>query len=169
VPDPSRRLKTIAGWTELPDFASVNFNEEGAVEIADLLISRGVGIEAGLCDEGAAAKLLNSALAERCIRILLEPQEQLLERARGVVEGIESSLDRAGIELPRLLHGTETTAWGIIREAIKRGYDTRIGFEDTLLLPDGAVAATNAELVSEAKSLALLGGAVQRIIQPALG
>ena len=47
VPDPSLRLKTIAGWTELPDFASVNFNEEGAVEIAQLLISRGVGIEAG--------------------------------------------------------------------------------------------------------------------------
>jgi uncharacterized protein (DUF849 family) len=160
VPDPSLRLKTIAGWTELPDFASVNFNEEGAVEIAQLLISRGVGIEAGLCDEGAAAKLLNGTLAERCIRILLEPQEQQLERALGVVKGIESRLDRAGIELPRLLHGTEATAWCVIREAIKYGYDTRIGFEDTLSLPDGAVAATNAELVSEAKRLVLLGGAV---------
>ncbi|HEU5237830.1 MAG TPA: 3-keto-5-aminohexanoate cleavage protein, partial [Pyrinomonadaceae bacterium] len=160
VPDPSLRLKAITGWTELPDFASVNFNEDGAFEIAQLLISRGVAIEAGLCDAGAAAKLLNSTLAQRCMRILLEPQEQQLERARGMVKAIESSLDRAGIELPRLLHGTEATAWDVLREAIKRGYDTRIGFEDTLLLPDGAVAATNAELVSEAKRLMLLGGSV---------
>ena len=160
VPDPSLRLKAIAGWTELPDFTSVNFNEEGAGEIARLLISRGVGIEAGLCDAGAAAKLLNSTLAERCMRILLEPQEQQLEMALGVVKEIESSLDRAGIQLPRLLHGTEATAWGVIREAIKRGYDTRIGFEDTLLLPDGAVAANNAVLLSEAKRLVMLGGPV---------
>ena len=88
---------------------------------------------------------------------LVEPQEQQLERALGMVKGIEPSLDRAGIELPRLLHGTEATAWGVIREEIKRGYDTRIGFEDTLSLPDGEVVATNAQLVSEAKRLVLFG------------
>jgi len=161
VPDPSLRLKLIEEWTELPDFASVNFNEAGAVELAQLLISRGVAIEAGLCDAVAAANLLNSTLVQRCIRILLEPQEQELESALDVVKGIESTLDRAGIELPRLLlHGTEATAWPVMREAINRGYDIRIGFEDTLLLPDGAMAATNAELVSKAKRLALPGGAI---------
>jgi uncharacterized protein (DUF849 family) len=33
---------------------------------------------------------------------------------------------------------------------VKRGYDTRIGFEDTLLLPNGAQAASNVALVTEA-------------------
>ena len=35
-----------------------------------------------------------------------------------------------------------------------RGRDIRIGFEDTLVLPDGAVARENAELVVAAARLA---------------
>jgi uncharacterized protein (DUF849 family) len=35
-------------------------------------------------------------------------------------------------------------------EAIARGYDVRIGLEDTLVLPDGRNPRDNAELVSEA-------------------
>ncbi len=50
VRDPARRLSLIGQWVALPDFASVNFHEEGAVELARLLRSRGVGIEAGLAN-----------------------------------------------------------------------------------------------------------------------
>jgi len=39
-----------------------------------------------------------------------------------------------------------------MNDAIKKGYDIRVGFEDTLLFPDGAQARTNAELVLEARS-----------------
>jgi uncharacterized protein (DUF849 family) len=59
-------------------------------------------------------------------------------------------LDRAGVKIPRLLHGLNGTAWDLIDAAVKRGYDTRIGFEDTLLLPNGAQAASNVALVTEA-------------------
>jgi uncharacterized protein (DUF849 family) len=37
--------------------------------------------------------------------------------------------------------------------AAKRHYDTRIGFEDTLKLPDGSTASGNAELVRAALQL----------------
>jgi uncharacterized protein (DUF849 family) len=42
------------------------------------------------------------------------------------------------------------TAWDLIDAAVKRGYDTRIGFEDALVLPNGVQAASNAALVAEA-------------------
>ena len=77
LPDPAARLQVVAAWEVLPDFASVNFSEEGAVELARLLFSRGVSVEAGTCDAAAAAVFLKSGLAARCIRVLLEPQELL--------------------------------------------------------------------------------------------
>jgi uncharacterized protein (DUF849 family) len=39
------------------------------------------------------------------------------------------------------------TAWPLVDAARARGYATRIGFEDTLTLPDGGVARGNGELV----------------------
>ena len=45
------------------------------------------------------------------------------------------------------------TAWPMISEALARGYGTRIGFEDTLTLPDGSMAARNAVLIAEARRI----------------
>jgi uncharacterized protein (DUF849 family) len=149
LPDPAKRFRAVAAWEVFPDFASVNFSEDGATELADLLLSRGVDIEAGLCDEKAAEILVRGDLAARCLRVLLEPQEQELATALETVSRIEKKLE-SRVELPRLLHGTEATAWPMMAEAIARGYDVRIGLEDTLLLPDGRVAASNADMVSEA-------------------
>jgi uncharacterized protein (DUF849 family) len=59
-------------------------------------------------------------------------------------------LDAAGVDLPRVLHGLNQTAWPLIDEAVARGYDTRVGFEDILALPDGRQAPGNAALVAEA-------------------
>ncbi len=39
----------------LPDFASVNFNEPGSVALAEPLMDRGVGVEAGLFDAEATS------------------------------------------------------------------------------------------------------------------
>ena len=41
----------------------------------------------------------------------------------------------------------------MLAEAKKRGYDSRIGFEDTLFLPDGSIAKSNAELVQSARKI----------------
>lgn len=150
LPDAAKRHIAVAGWNVLPDYASVNFKEEGAVELAQLILSRGMGIEAGFTDLRGIEVFLESGLAPRCLRILLEPQEPDFEAALQTVAAIESALDRGGIRIPRLLHGFNESAWAVIEAAVARGYDTRVGFEDILTLPNGMPAPSNAALVSEA-------------------
>ena len=152
-PDPYRRLAQVRRWHVLPDYASVNFHEPGAVEIAEELLELGVGVEAGLTGGGAAEVLVRSGLEDRCARVLLEPQEPELVSALETVAGIERLLgDYAADRTPRLLHGMEGTAWPLLREAARRGYAARIGLEDTLLLPGGEPARGNLELVRAART-----------------
>jgi uncharacterized protein (DUF849 family) len=66
------------------------------------------------------------------------------------VKGMENVLKSGGVEIPLLLHGTEATVWPMMDEAIARGYDVRIGLEDTLVMPDGRPAKDNVALVTEA-------------------
>ncbi|HKB64400.1 MAG TPA: 3-keto-5-aminohexanoate cleavage protein [Pyrinomonadaceae bacterium] len=149
LPHPAR-LDAAKNWAVLPGFASVNFGEEGAVELAKLLLSRGVAVEAGLCDADAAQIFLHSGLATSCLRVLLEPQEQELKSAFETVNAMEDVLRSGAADLSFLLHGTEATVWPMMDEAIARGYDVRIGLEDTVVLPDGRTAKDNVELVTEA-------------------
>lgn len=149
-PDLSRRLALITRWDVRPDFASVNLHEDGALDVALALLDRGVAIEAGLSSAAAAELLAASGLAGRCLRVLIEPAEQELGAARAEVAAIEHVLDRAGVRAARLLHGENTNAWPLLRDAIARGYHTRIGLEDVLTLPDGAPAPDNAALVAAA-------------------
>jgi uncharacterized protein (DUF849 family) len=151
IPDPDERLRVISAWTTLPDFVSVNFNETGAAELARHLLDRGVNVEIGIPDRSAAEELVRSELAPGCLRLMFEPAEQVPGEALKMVAECETVLGGAGIKSPRLLHGVDATAWPLLDEAIARGYDGRIGFEDTFALPDGTRAATNADLVRAAK------------------
>jgi uncharacterized protein (DUF849 family) len=162
VPDTAQRLETVSAWEVFPGFASVNFSEDGATELARLLLSRGVDVEAGLIDADSAEAFLKSGLVNRCIRVLFEPQEREIDSALETVNAIENVLDAEAPTqtLPRVLHGTEATAWPLMEEAINRGYGVRIGFEDTLVLPDGTLARDNAELVMEAFKRTQEAGAV---------
>ncbi len=157
VPDVDERLKQIGAWRVLPDFASVNFDEDGAEQVAGLLAERGVGVEVGLTTPEVAEKALSSGWTDRCVRLLIEPKDGDVEMARATTTAIEHILSRISAAVPRLLHGSETTAWALIGEAGQRGYQARIGLEDTLLLPDGEVAESNEQLVSVA--IALMAGA----------
>jgi uncharacterized protein (DUF849 family) len=148
------RLDLVRGWSTLPDFASVNFHEEGAAELARLLLDRGIGVEAGLWTADDATLLIESGLAEECTRLLLEPMADDLEEARALAASIEGVLDEAGTTAPRLLHGRRDTAWPLLIDAVRRGLQTRIGFEDTTVLPDGSPAASNRDLVAVALRLA---------------
>lgn len=150
VRDAAKRQDQVNEWKVLPDFVSVNFNEMGAAALADSLMPRGVGIEAGLGSVLAAEKFLGSGLGGRCLRVIIEPEEQELEAAIAVVAYIEGFLDRSQVKIPRLLHGHEQTVWPLIDLAAARGYDTRVGFEDALDLPDGSPAASNGVMVAEA-------------------
>lgn len=153
VPDPAARLAQVRGWREQPDFASVNFDENGAADLAAALVGMGVGVEAGLASAGAAATFAVSGLAPRCLRVLLEPQDGTLPAALATTAAIERVLGDAQVAAPRLLHGTGATAWPLLAEAAHRGYQVRIGLEDTLLLPDGRVAPDNAALVAAAQAI----------------
>jgi uncharacterized protein (DUF849 family) len=153
ISEPERRLATVRRWTVLPDFVSVNFHEAGAAGLAAHFLALGVGIEAGIADRLGAERLVESGLADRCLRIMLEPQEQNLGEASALVELAERMLQAARVKSPRLLHGFNRTTWPLLEEAGRRGWETRIGLEDTLTLPDGTVAPGNAELVRAAAAL----------------
>jgi uncharacterized protein (DUF849 family) len=152
VPDPAGRAELVASWSERPDFASVNFGEPGTAELCGALQAIGVGIEAGLDTAEAAEQYVSSAVFGLCLRVLIEPSEPGLdlETELATVAAIEAVLDHAGDQTPRLLHGEGPTAWSLLDAAIARGYDTRIGLEDVLTLPDGSITTDNAALVAAA-------------------
>ena len=147
IAEPARRLAAVRKWTELPDFVSINFDEEGAAELASYFLGRNVTLEAGVANPYAAEQLIRSELGNRCLRIMFEPREQVAADAMTTVARTEDVLDAAAVRAPRLLHGVNATAWPLVDAARARGYSIRIGFEDTLTLPDGKVAGGNGELV----------------------
>ena len=160
-PDPARRLALVRSWTTRPDFVSVNFSEEGAEQLCAALLQVGIGIEAGLASADDALLLIANGLARRCVRLLIEPDDQTtVAAALATAQAIEALLDHADIRTPRLLHGFDVSAWPLLDHALRCGYDTRIGFEDTLALPDGSPARDNAQLVATAREQAAQAGRI---------
>jgi uncharacterized protein (DUF849 family) len=154
APGGRARQAPIAAWRVLPDYVSVNLVEADAPEIIALALGKGIGVEAGLWSVRDAERFVALPDAPRCLRTLLEINEQDSEAALAVAEGIIAVLDRAGLRLPCMLHGFEATMWVLYREALRRGLDTRIGLEDGKHLPSGAVAAGNEALIRAARALA---------------
>src|SRR5580692_7888063 len=103
VSDPRVRHEKVAAWKTFPDFASVNFNEEGGIALAEMLLAKGMGVEAGMGSVLATDRFLESRLAARCRWVLLEPEQQEMGPAVAVVAKIEEILRRAGIALPIIL------------------------------------------------------------------
>lgn len=155
LPDPAERVAAIHGWTVLPAFASVNWHEDGADDVAAALLERGVGVEAGLWHADAVDAWLASAHRERCLRVLIELPDGLDQAATEVEAARLLKRVRGGVNgrVPVLLHGEGTSTWPALRCAGSWGLATRIGLEDTLVLPDGSPAPNNAALVSAARAL----------------
>ena len=158
-PDPERRLRLVRAWRE-PDYTSVNLSEPGALELMEVLVEIGVGIEAGVWTVEDAERLASCGLGGRVTRILVEPGELQLEgsrdeatRALELVDAIHRTLDRYDLLAPRLQHGDGRVAWVLLRDALRRGLDTRIGLEDTLVGPDGERTPDNEALVRAARVL----------------
>lgn len=153
-PDVDRRLAAIAAWTELPDFASVNWHEAGADQVAAQLRSRGVGVEAGIWDATGLDAWRSSAVRGDCLRVLVELPDEAADVVRPHAEGMIAHvrIDEPGI--PILLHGEERSTWPAFALAVELGLDSRIGLEDTLRMPDERLAADNAALVRAALGVA---------------
>jgi len=114
--------------------------------------------------EHAAVPLTPAALADDArflltltdvpwLRLLLEPWESDPEQANMMIDDIEDALGDALPQVPRLVHGTDEAVWSLLERAMRGGHVSRIGLEDTLLLPTGELATDNAALVRAAKAL----------------
>jgi uncharacterized protein (DUF849 family) len=147
------RQQQIRAWQVLPDYVSINLIEQDATEIIDLVLGKGIGVEAGLWSASDAERFVANPNAHNCLRVMIEINEQDFSGGAQVARQIMEILDRADIRLPRLLHGFENTMWAFCREAFRLNFDTRIGFEDGKVLPSGAEAKDNAELIRAAHAL----------------
>jgi uncharacterized protein (DUF849 family) len=151
--DPRRRVAQIREWAVLPDFASVNWHEDGAQSVATALLERGVAVEAGLFHEDAAAVWASSgALSTACLRAMIELPDRRWSSTRRQLHRMLGLLEQR--ETPVLVHGEGASCWGALRFAATHGYDMRIGLEDTTQLPSGVFAADNRELVLAATAIA---------------
>jgi len=143
----------VGEWTEFPDLVSANQGEAGIVELCELLLAHGVGIEAGLLSLADARRFVATGLAARCVRVLVEPLDADPDAAVAHAEAIEDVVVRAGITLEQVHHGDGIASWAVNRRAVARGHGIRTGLEDTPVLPDGRQARDNAELVAVAAQL----------------
>jgi uncharacterized protein (DUF849 family) len=154
-PDVRKRLALLAEWPSPaeggPDCASVNWHEDGAVEVARLLRARGIGVEAGLWTPRAATAFVSTNWPWQVERVLVEAVPGASPGADGpwAAERILAALGM--VPAPLVVHGEQAWAWPVLRWAKASGHSVRIGLEDTLVLPSGREAYDNAELVVAAR------------------
>lgn len=145
-----RTLSSIASWSELPDYASVNLSESDAPAVIELLHRRGIGVEARLASVADAERLIKLPDHGRVFRVLIEIDEQNLSVARQVADDVAAMLYRVGMRRPILLHGFDAIVWPFLELARRRRWSTRVGLEDGKHLMDGTTASDNAALVAAA-------------------
>ncbi len=148
-PDP---VAAVRAWAALPadgrpDHASVNVHEEQWERVAEALLDTGIGVEAGVWYAADVPRLANSTVAGRCLRVLVEAQSEDPATAINEAADLVAALPAGP---PLLVHGQEGAAWAVLEWALDRGYDTRIGLEDTLVMPDGLPAPDSASEVAAA-------------------
>ncbi|WP_323122576.1 3-keto-5-aminohexanoate cleavage protein [Burkholderia alba] len=151
--DPVRRLRAVQSWRVFPDLVTANQGEEGITALGEWLMSRGVGIEAGLLSPADARAFVASPLRDRCLRVLIEPLDPDPATALRDADDMEAILSAAGIALAQVHHGYDGSCWAVNERALARGHGIRTGMEDVTVLPDGRAAKSNAELVEAARAL----------------
>ena len=161
-PDPRRRVALVSGWTVLPELVTANQGEAGIVELCELLIARGIGIEAGLLSVDDAIRFVKSGLVDRCVRVLVEPLDASPDDAVAHAAAIEDILAQAGVVREQVHHGDGIASWAVNTRALGRGHGIRTGLEDTPVLPDGRSAPDNAALVRAAAAMIAAASKVAR-------
>lgn len=153
VADPTERMKAVKAWVDLPDFVTANQGEDGITELCEYLLSRGVGIEAGLLSSDDARLLVKSPLRNQFHRIMIEPLSSDPDTALKEAAEMQDILADASIVLPQVHHGFDGSCWAVNERALAQGHSIRTGLEDVILLPDGKPAKNNTEMVEAAKNL----------------
>ncbi|MUK00682.1 hypothetical protein GM708_01275 [Vibrio cholerae] len=155
-PDRSARVCAVQGWSGLPvrpDFASVNWHEDGADDVAAALLDAGVDVEAGLWHVNGAQAWLAFPHRDRCVRVLLELPDGIGDQEVGTRTRQLLHLIQKIEKFPVLLHGEGSSTWPALKLAGELGFSARIGLEDVLELPDGTTAPDNASLVRAAREI----------------
>lgn len=153
TPDTTARFAQMQAWEVKPDYVSVNLNEPDSPRVITLLHGMGIGIEAGVWSARDARKLCREVPKSAILRVLIEMQDMPGPVAREEALRCREVLRERGLFAPILLHGLDRSAWPCLAEAARLGFDTRMGFEDTLDLPDGRPAKTNVQLIEAARDL----------------
>jgi uncharacterized protein (DUF849 family) len=148
--DAGERLRLVEAWEELPDLVTANQGEAGIVELCELLLTRGVEIEAGLLSAEDARAYVRWGMADRCRRVLIEPLDEDSDAAVQHAAVMEEIVVAAGITLEQVHHGYGAACWVVNRRALERGHGIRTGLEDVTVGPDGKPALDNADLVAAA-------------------
>jgi uncharacterized protein (DUF849 family) len=144
-PDPFARAAAVRAWRQAPDFVSVNVSELGWAGIFRAALHAGIGVEIGLAGPANAEEFTRSPFTHQAMRALVEVDAGV-EDARAIAQLVPDGI-------PQLWHGFGKGTWEVISAGAAAGFDVRIGLEDTLVLPDGRRAASNAELVAAAVEL----------------
>jgi uncharacterized protein (DUF849 family) len=156
VPDLAERIAMIREW-EGVECATVNLSEDGFEQVISAMIAVGIGVDVGLWAPMEMDRLLACGLLPEAQRVSIEldPGEPyfLHGEPSQLAQQLNDALDAAGSTCPRLTHGMNEWTWTLVRDAFERGHDTRVGFEDSTLLPDGTTANSNADLVRAAVAL----------------
>jgi uncharacterized protein (DUF849 family) len=152
-PDVRRRFELVGAWTELPELVTANQGEEGIVELCGLLIARGVGIEAGLLELSDAEAFVRTGIADRCLRVMIEPLDVEAAVAVAHAAAMEEVVVAAGITLEQVHHGEGLACWAVNERGLAHGHGIRTGLEDTTVLPNGTLAPDNAALVRAAVAM----------------
>lgn len=155
-PDPNKRIEAVLAWGRLgvgkPDVCSVNVHEKGWVEVCKAAASVGIGVELGVWTSGDAVTLRQSGVPPMTVRVLAE-STVVSDPETAVAEAVRIVRALGQLPVPVLLHGEEDGAWPVLEYAVRMGVDTRIGFEDVLVRPDGWLATGNDDLVRAALAI----------------
>jgi uncharacterized protein (DUF849 family) len=156
VPDLGTRLAMIRGWAGV-DCATVNVSEEGFEQVMATMLEAGVGVDVGIWAMEDVRRFERSGFLPHVARVSVEldtgPPYHLSGDPAAHASAIHAALDDIGVTVPRLEHGDEEWTWPLVEDAFRRGWATRVGFEDSVFLPDGSVAQDNAALVAAAVEL----------------
>jgi uncharacterized protein (DUF849 family) len=154
-PDPRRRVEAVCAWgrlgTNKPDVCSVNVHEKGWMDVCAAAASVGIGVELGVWTSGDAVTLRQHGVPPGTVRVLAESTMPDPETA--VADAVRILRALGALEVPVLLHGEEDGAWPVLEYALRMNIDTRIGFEDVLVRPDGWLATGNDDLARAALAL----------------
>lgn len=151
-PDVDRRAELVRSWSE-PDYALVDFGDPGADRVMEACLEAGVDVEAAVSTVPDVESLMRSGLGGLALRVLIDPAGDSPTDALAAAADIHAVLDRNGLRVPRMQFGAGHASWTLVTDAIRRGYDTRVGLEDTVYEPDGEATVGNATLIRTAARL----------------